>query len=91
MFFILFYLAVGRILHHREYLPVGGHVPVVGRQVVHVETLGVQLLQRNVCRADPVCLQRGVTDLEIRSRLQLFTDIHIQLTRILARCIHRKD
>lgn len=34
-------LAVGWVLHHGEYLPVGCHVSVVGREFVHIQTLGV--------------------------------------------------
>jgi len=49
-------LAVWRVFHHGEYLPVGGHVSIVGREFVHIQTLGVELSECDMCRVEPVCL-----------------------------------
>ena len=52
-----FYLAVWRILDDREDVPEGGHVPVLGRQLVHVEALAVQRGVGQVGAGQPVSLE----------------------------------
>ena len=51
-----FYLAVWGILDDREDVPEGGHVPVLGRQLVHVEALAVQRGVGQVGAGQPVSL-----------------------------------
>ena len=48
------HLTVRRVLDGGEYLPEGGHVPVVGGEVVDVEALGVELPEADVGRVEPV-------------------------------------
>ena len=52
-----FYLAVWRILDDREDVPEGGHVAVLGRQLVHVEALAMQRGVGQVGARQPVSLQ----------------------------------
>ena len=52
-----FYLAVWGILDDREDVPEGGHVPVLGRQLVHVEALAVKRGVGQVGARQPVSLQ----------------------------------
>ena len=52
-------LTVGRVLHHGEHVPEGGHVPVVGRQIVDVETLAVELAVADVSAGKPINLRQS--------------------------------
>ena len=57
------YLAVGWILNDGENFPEVVEVPVVGRQVVHVEALGVQRRVAQVARTQPINLHNTVKPL----------------------------